>query len=157
MKKNAYERFMSKVKEDKQGCWLWQAGKNACGYGQFSDRINGVAHRWIYEILIGSIPGGKQLDHSCRKRACVNPAHLSPVDQATNLHRRRYSFAVEYNTQCRNGHTYAIDGTYTYTRKGREYKKCKACQDNGTARYYARKLGYGEYVYAGYRTKNRPL
>lgn len=33
------------------------------------------------------VPYGKELDHVCRVRACVNPAHLEPVTHIENVRR----------------------------------------------------------------------
>jgi hypothetical protein len=41
----------------------------------------------MYERHIGPIPEGLQLDHLCRNRACINPAHLEPVTNLENLRR----------------------------------------------------------------------
>jgi HNH endonuclease len=81
------ERFWAKV-DKTESCWLW-TGALAKGYGQFGgtrkQRIQ--AHRWAYQELVGSIPEGLELDHLCRVRRCVNPAHLEPVTHSVNIMR----------------------------------------------------------------------
>ena len=81
------ERFCQKVATDPaSGCHTWQAYKNANGYGRFS--VNGKnqpAHRFIYEQEIGPIAIGLTIDHLCRNRACVNPAHLEAVSLQVNI------------------------------------------------------------------------
>ena len=70
------------------GCWEWQRGRFSTGYGRI--RQNGKqlsAHRVFYEQARGSIPLGLFLDHLCRNRGCVNPAHLEPVSSAENNRR----------------------------------------------------------------------
>jgi len=46
------------------------------------------AHRFAYELLVGPIPEGMDLDHVCGVRLCVWPEHLEPVTHAENLRRR---------------------------------------------------------------------
>src|SRR5690606_25979731 len=50
-------RFMIKVKKQKNGCWLWQAGISKDGYGQFvhSGLRSGTAHRASYRLFKGPI------------------------------------------------------------------------------------------------------
>lgn len=67
------------------GCWPWQ-GKLNSGYGR---------HRLVYEVLVGPIPSGLQLDHLCRNRACVNPAHLEPVTPLENSRRANVGRKIE--------------------------------------------------------------
>lgn len=39
------------------------------------------AHRSYYEQANGPIPAGMAVHHLCHNRACVNPAHLTPMLQ----------------------------------------------------------------------------
>ena len=78
------QRFWGKVNKT-ENCWLWVASLNKNGYGQFKlNRKMVSAHRLSYQWLIGQIPADLQLDHLCRVRNCVNPAHLEPVTILTN-------------------------------------------------------------------------
>lgn len=70
-------------------CWEWSGSViKSTGYGQvWADGTNHLAHRVVYELLIGPIPEGLQLDHLCRNRRCVNPEHLEPVTGKENIRR----------------------------------------------------------------------
>lgn len=58
------------------------------GYGRLHVEGSKVwAHRYSYEMLTGPIPDGLVIDHLCRNRACVNPAHMEPVTSRENLRR----------------------------------------------------------------------
>lgn len=76
------------IKCGETGCWLWQRGTTEDGYAYFKrNGLNVLAHRYYYQLHIGPIPIGLTLDHLCRVRHCVNPAHLDPVTQLVNTHR----------------------------------------------------------------------
>jgi hypothetical protein len=69
-------------------CWIWMRAKGKHGYGIcWKDGRTCRAHRVVYERHKGPIPDGKQLDHLCRIRCCVNPSHLEPVSGAINIRR----------------------------------------------------------------------
>lgn len=81
-------RFVEKVSEepDENGCWLWIGGKSRnrsnLRYGSF----NGMrAHRLIYEWVVGFIPDGMVILHTCDVPHCVNPNHLRLGTQADNV------------------------------------------------------------------------
>lgn len=86
---DASSRFWSKVTEAPDGCWMWTGSLNRDGYGTFWVNRSRVvlAHGWAYTHMIGEVPDGLQLDHTCRVRACVNPFHLDPVTAAVNVQR----------------------------------------------------------------------
>lgn len=90
------ERLAAAVEQQADGCWIWKwrPGKN--GYGRISiNNKSHYAHRASYEFHVGPIPDGLTLDHLCRVRTCVNPAHLEPVTRAENTRRELAAIAKE--------------------------------------------------------------
>ena len=78
------ERFWEKV-EKTHSCWLWTGSLNGAGYGQLSIRNRPArAHRFIYELLVGPIPTGLFVCHTCDVRHCVRPDHLFLGDARDN-------------------------------------------------------------------------
>lgn len=133
------KRFWSKV--DKNGpipayrsdlgpCWIWQGALGTYGYAQV--RMGGrggkmvLVHRWSYEQLVGEIAQHRQLDHLCRVRHCVNPAHLEPVPGKINTHRGMSPSALNLRkTHCLRGHPFNEENTRWVRGGGRS---CRTCQ-----------------------------
>ena len=120
------ELFWAKV-EKTATCWLWTASVDHAGYGQFGVHPRKVgAHRYAYQALVGPIPEGLELDHLCRVRRCVNPAHLEPVTHAVNMQRGdSFSSRKARQTHCIHGHEFTPENTRRTKRGTRECKACK--------------------------------
>src|SRR5262249_34656689 len=82
------EQFLSLV--DKTPCyWIWRGNWTGRGYGYLYR--NGSFHRAYrlgFQLFIGDVPPGLELDHTCRLPLCVSPEHLEPVTRAENLRRQ---------------------------------------------------------------------
>lgn len=118
--------FWGKTIPGVDGCWHWQGALNSRGYGCFGVRgVSQLSHRVAYEALVGPIPGGLTIDHLCREKRCVNPAHLEPVTARENIAR-----AAEQNrpTHCPYGHEYTPENTITRMRTDARRGVQRACR-----------------------------
>ena len=133
-RRSAEERFWEKVDTSAGplGCWPWTASGSRDGYGQFSADGRGVrAHRFAYELLVGPIPEGLQLDHLCRNPGCVNPAHLEPVTGWENTMRGNTPAAINAaKAYCAKGHPLDEGNTFveTYPDGRFRQRRCLTCR-----------------------------
>lgn len=136
--------FFKRVNKTPGGCWLWPS-QTKDGYGQFF--LNGkniYAHRISYELHVGPIPSGLQIDHLCKVRNCINPAHLEAVTLQENVRRSKaISVLNKLKTHCPAGHPY--DKTNTTTQKlknGLTGRKCRICKNAVNRNYRLRLKAY---------------
>jgi hypothetical protein len=91
-------------------CLLWTGQKDKDGY------------RVALWLVNRPIPEGFVVNHTCRHRACVNPAHLLTITRSQNSLRDSASVAYvnSQKTHCRLGHPF--DRAYG----GQRY--CSTCE-----------------------------
>lgn len=126
------ERFWTKVSQDPSGCWLWTATLNPDGYGRIRLRRDWapLAHRALWETCVGPLEKPLELDHTCRVRHCVNPAHLDAVSHTENVRRGNGGSNWAAKTHCPQGHPYDEQNTRLY----RGSRTCRTCAtDRATA------------------------
>lgn len=128
-------RFEAKI-EKTDTCWLWAASCRPNGYGQFWDGERLVsAHRFSYEAYVGPIPEGLTIDHLCRVRRCVNPAHLEAVTRAENARRSDSPPALNARKiHCVHGHEFTEENTYVASDGSRS---CRACLQSDERKFYS--------------------
>jgi len=122
---NYLERFWARV-EKTDTCWQW-CGTDAHTYGTaVASGHSYRAHRVAYELTIGPIPDGLTLDHLCRNRGCVNPAHLEPVTNRENILRGECPHAHNARkTHCRHGHP--LSGSNLLYEPHENRRRCRTC------------------------------
>lgn len=133
-KRSPEERFWAKVDRSRgpNACWVWMGSLATNGYGQF--RVDGRlvrVHRFAYELLVGPIPEGAELDHDCHTRdrdcigrcehrRCVNPLHLIPMTHRENTQLGGLARA----THCKREHEFTLSNT---RRDSAGRRQCRAC------------------------------
>ncbi|MFE3495288.1 HNH endonuclease signature motif containing protein [Streptomyces sp. NPDC059175] len=149
------ERLLEKTTPGWGGCVIWTAGLNG-GYGVICvGDAPRRAHRVAYELFVGPIPQGLQLDHLCHTRdigcpggecihrRCINPHHLEPVTNQENARRSPHTLVGSNvrKTHCPQGHPYSGENLRLGARGMRYCRACsmaswelwQACQPRGTS------------------------
>lgn len=105
-------RFFARVRPQPNGCWNFVAARTGDDRGSTGNyytfqakNIRQMAHRVSYELLVGRIPHGLELDHLCRNGRCVRPSHLEPVTVLVNQARGNTFTAKNLaKVTCAQGH-----------------------------------------------------
>lgn len=130
------DRFWAKV--DKSGdCWIWTGAQTLREYGQIKiDKKSAMAHRIAWQLEVGAIPEGLEIDHLCRNHSCVRPEHLEPVTHVENLARSPVMnwSGRKTETHCGHGHLLSAENTYMYP-SGR--KACRICKRSHAKKHKA--------------------
>jgi len=107
-------------------CWISAYSVASHGYAQvgWNDGQKNhmvLAHRASWEYAMGPVPLGFTLDHQCKQKTCVNPAHLRILSNYENA--RRTAGRDWPLGQCANGHPNS--DTYTQPSGKRVCRPCK--------------------------------
>jgi hypothetical protein len=79
------EKFFSYV-EKTDSCWFWKPCKGINKYGRFKSNGSVVlSHRFSFENVVGIIPDGHEVCHSCDRKNCVRPSHLYSATHKQNI------------------------------------------------------------------------
>lgn len=111
-------------------CMEWQGYTDHDGYGRI--RIAGKSryvHVVAYELAVGAIPEGFEVDHLCRNRKCLNPLHLEAVTRRVNSLRSESFAAINTRlTHCAHGHEFTPDNTRVHRYPTYTKRICRACE-----------------------------
>lgn len=139
-------------------CHPWTKSTQGKGYGQLNVQVFGghnTVHKLMYELYVGEVPEGYEVDHSCHNdtdcpggdecphRRCANVRHLEAVPPSVNGARANQPRKRgKFKTSCVNGHEYTPENTMwtTRIRRGKKIneRQCKACNRE---RVYKAKTG----------------
>ncbi len=130
-------------KENLEGpCYIVRGHRHEKWYCRF--RFHGKSvriHRYIWEKSNGPIPGGLEVDHQCRNRACCNVNHLRIVTHQINVTENIVGVNWQLQlakTHCPKGHPY--DATNTYVNPFTKVRHCRECRRDFDRRaYHAKK------------------
>lgn len=142
------KRFEKKYDIDDNGCWIWNAGHKAGGYGCFYDGNKDIsAHQFSFVYFKGPVPKGLEIDHLCEVKNCVNPNHLEAVTHAVNVQRGQSakinSARSRSKTHCPHGHEYTEQNTYLtrHHKTGSYNRSCKKCREVCVKKFQSAKRG----------------
>jgi hypothetical protein len=123
-------RVLERVRVSESGCWVYQGALTGGGYGKvYSGGRTLLTHRVVYEAMVEEISDGKQIDHLCNTKPCVNPKHLMQVTQEQNMARTRKEF-------CIHGHNLSEN-----EQKVGNTRRCGKCHAENQKKYTTRKRG----------------
>jgi len=124
------ERVLRRIERDPvSNCWVFDHALNSKGYATVSvGKSSKLAHRVVYEALRGPIATGLTLDHRCRKRTCVNPAHLTPMTVQANIQRGKEYRDLQDPKACPKGHILYEDNLVWHLWEQYGIKQCLRCR-----------------------------
>jgi len=122
-----------KIKPLPGGCWELGLRPGDKGYTQVALRFGAKhketlhGHRVFWLLHGNEVDPELVMDHKCRNRICVNPAHLRQVTNVENVMCGKGISVVNKNkTHCKRGHEFTQENTYEFSGKGG--RGCRQCR-----------------------------
>lgn len=123
-----------------EGCWEYGGKIRTDGYGSVwiqngtKEGTTALAHRVVYEGMVGPIPEGMYLCHHCDNPKCVRPDHIfvgTDADNKADMYAKGRQAKGDRlpqarRTHCPQGHPYSGDNLYIRN-CGR--RMCRACNN----------------------------
>ena len=137
-------RVASRLVRTSSGCLEWTGHVGRDGYGQVKvDGRTRPVHVVVFELLVGPVPAGHEVGHTCHDRdatcpggpcahrSCCDVEHLQAQTRSQNITagRRPALMRAEHDaaTACAAGHDWTPENTYRRPDNGR--RGCRACRD----------------------------
>lgn len=108
-------------------CIVWLGAQNGNGYGVIAiNRKNQYVHRVTYQMFVGEIPPGMDIDHLCRNRRCINPSHLEATTHRENVWRGNSPKIVIARSGICGAGLHELSGDNVMI-QARGYRRCREC------------------------------
>ncbi len=120
-------------------CRIFDGPTDTGGYGYVTIGHKSIgAHLYVWRRDVGPVPDGKEIDHVCRVRNCINTGHMRTVTHQINTTENVVGSKWMLNkakTHCDHGHEFTVANTYI-RKDGR--RTCRECQRVAQAKYRQR-------------------
>lgn len=117
-------------------------GWNNNGHGRWHKLgMTFIPHRIIYELHVGPIPDGYDIDHRCKWPPCGEWRHLEAVTGEENKRRGDFYWVADMHRAkdvCDEGHEFTSANTYLRPTGGRD---CRICRRLAGLRWLAKTEG----------------
>jgi hypothetical protein len=129
--------LLHEATDNENGCLIPPQKPNGKGYTSTYYRGRNITtHRLVYILANGPIGDELHVDHLCRCRACINPAHLEAVPVVENV--RRGVLHTNRDGVCAKHGTPLDSVRKSADHHGGVRMACKACQREANRDHYRR-------------------